>query len=341
MRPCFFFGIKGNPALITKEKPVSQSSSSQPDLYRRITDHIIQAIEAGADAWQMPWHTDGQNLMRPINAANGKPYRGVNVLALWVAAQEQGYDSDRWATYKQWQELGAQVRKGERSSQIVFWKFNDNAAGEGSEESGQADDDSGRRPIIARGYAVFNAAQVDGDPAPLAAPVAVNPESQRIEQAEQFFAATGADIRHGGRRAFYRPSSDHIQMPPFEVFRDAIAYYSVLSHESTHWTGAKPRLDRDLTGRFGTHAYAAEELIAELGAAFLCAQLGLANEPRPDHAAYVSQWLKVLKEDSRAIFTASSKAQQAADYLQSLQPQPAAELAAAPPKRSTAPRFTP
>lgn len=320
---------------------MSHASQSQPDLYRRITDHIIQAIEAGADAWQMPWHSNGQNLLSPVNAASGKPYRGVNVLALWVAAQEQGYGSDRWATYKQWQELGAQVRKGERSSQIVFWKFNDSAPGEGSEESHQADEENARRPIIARGYAVFNATQVDGDPAPPAAPPPARPEMQRIEHAEQFFSATGADIRHGGHRAFYRPSTDHIQMPPFEVFRDVVAYYGVLSHESIHWTGAPPRLDRDLKVRFGTEAYAAEELVAELGAAFLCAQLGLANEPRPDHASYVAQWLKVLKEDSRAIFTASSKAQQAADYLQSLQPQPTSDLSAAPPKRPSAPRFTP
>lgn len=240
----------------------------------------------------------------------------MNVIALWVAAQEQGYSSDRWATYKQWQELGAQVRKGERSSQVAFWKVSDPATSDGAEAEGD-DQQETRRPILARGYAVFNAAQVDNDPAPITAPLPARPEIERIEEAEAFFAAMQADVRHGGARAFYRPTSDHIQMPPFEAFRDAVAYYATLSHEVTHWTGAKSRLDRDLTGRFGSEAYAAEELVAELGAAFLCADLNLANEPRPDHAAYVSSWLKVLREDSRAIFTAASKAQQAADFAHS------------------------
>ena len=180
-----------------------------------------------------------------------------------------------------------------------------------------AEDDGQRRSVLARGYAVFNAEQVDGYEVP---PTPPRPEIQRVQEAERFFEALGADIKHGGNRAFYRPSGDHIQMPNFESFRDAVSYYSVLAHEATHWTGATLRLDRDLSGRFGNAAYAAEELVAELGAAFLCADLGLTNEPRPDHAAYVANWLQVLKEDKRAIFTAAAKAQQAADYVHGLQP---------------------
>lgn len=176
-----------------------------------------------------------------------------------------------------------------------------------------------RRSIIARGYAVFNAEQVDGYDVP---PVPPRPEMQRVQQPEQLFSALGAEIKHGGNRAFYQPASDSIQMPNFESFRDAVSYYSVLAHETVHWTGAKPRLDRDLSRRFGSEAYAAEEHVAELGAAFLSADLGLTNEPRPDNAAYIATWLKVLKDDKRAIFTAAAKAQQAADYAHGLQPQP-------------------
>ena len=164
--------------------------------------------------------------------------------------------------------------------------------------------------------------QVDGYEVP---PTPPRPEIQRVQHAEQFFGALGAEIKHGGNRAFYQPATDTIQLPNFESFRDAVSYYGVMAHEITHWTGAKTRLDRDLSGRFGNEAYAAEELVAELGAAFLSADLGLTNEPRQDNAAYIATWLKVLKDDKRAIFTAAAKAQQAADYahgLQSPEPEP-------------------
>ena len=170
--------------------------------------------------------------------------------------------------------------------------------------------------MFARGYSVFNAAQVDGYAAP-AQPVL--PEAERIGHAEAFFAAIGADIRHGGNRACYVPALDQIRMPPFEAFRDPVAYYATLAHEATHLTGHPSRCARDLRGRFGDEAYAAEELIAELGAAFLCADLALAPEPRPDHAAYVASWLNVLRDDKRAIFTAAAKAQQAADWMHARQ----------------------
>lgn len=287
------------------------SHTSQPSIYQRITDQIVAAIEAGAGTWKMPWHTDGTDITQPINATSGKAYRGINVIALWATAQACGYTGARWATYKQWQELGAQVRKGEKSAPVVFWKIFDKDE-EQTEEPGEND---GRR-FMARGYSVFNAAQVEGYEPP---PAVILPPAVRIGRAEDFFASLGADIRHGGNRAYFQPSTDHIQMPPFEAFRDAVSYYATLSHESTHWTGVKSRLDRYLTGRFGSESYAAEELVAELGAAFLCGCLGLANEPRPDHAAYVASWLKVLRSDNRAIFTAAAKAQQAADHLHSFQ----------------------
>jgi len=290
---------------------------SKPDVYTRITNQIVQSIEAGADAWQMPWHSDGSNILRPVNAFNNKPYRGVNVLALWCAAEEAGYTTDKWATYKQWQESGAQVKKGEKSSTIVFWKMLDQ---DEPSEAPATDEEGQHRRMMARAYSVFNAEQVEGYEAPPApSPL---PEVQRVQHADAFFNALGAEIHHGGARAYYKPSTDHIQMPDFAAFRDALSYYAVLGHESVHWTGAEKRLHRDLSGRFGNEAYAAEELVAELGAAFLCADLGLANEPRPDHAAYAATWLKVLKNDNRAIFTAAAKAQQAVDFAHSLQPQP-------------------
>ena len=330
----FFLRHQGPGALMKKGKRMTttaiktntrrRADKPHTDIYQQITNHIIEAIEAGVGDWRMPWHTDGTSSMRPVNAISGKPYRGVNVLALWCAAQEQGYSSDKWATYKQWQESGAQVRKGEKSSLIVFWKINDATNGEGSdgaEAEGEQPDEPNSRRIFARGYCVFNAEQIEGYTAPpVAAPIIS--EIERIEGAEQFFAGLGAEIRHGGNRAFYRPGTDHIQMPHFESFRDAVAYYATLAHEVTHWTGAKTRLDRDLSGRFGNEAYAGEELVAELGAAFLAADLSLANEPRPDHAAYVASWLKVLRSDTRAIFTAAAKAQQAIDYAHGLQPVP-------------------
>lgn len=296
--------------------------ANRSDIYRTVTDRIIAAIEAGAGDWRMPWHVlpnDAASVM-PVNAASRKAYRGVNVLSLWIAAQEAGYPSGIWATYKQWQELGAQVRKGEKSTLIVFWKVFDRDTGRDDETGREDDEESGpeRRRFMARGYHVFNCAQVDGYAAP------ANPASptdhERIEAAETFFAALHAEIRHGGNRAFYAPGPDMVQMPPFDAFRDPRAYYATLAHELTHWTGHKSRCDRDLKGRFGSDSYAAEELVAELGAAFLCADLGLASEPRPDHAAYIETWLKVLKGDNRAIFTAAAKAQQAADWMHARHP---------------------
>jgi antirestriction protein ArdC len=302
---------------MTKTTPLQ----SQPDIYTRITNQIIAAIEAGADAFQMPWHFDGASA-RPVNATTGKAYRGANVLALWCAASDAGYSSDQWATYKQWSEKGAQVRKGEKSSSIVFWKSLEGQESADAQPEGDEGNGAGSRRFVARSYNVFNAEQIEGYQAPVRPQ---RPDVTRLDHADSFFNALGADIRHGGGRAYYRPATDHIQMPPFEAFRNTVAYYSTLSHEVTHWTGAKTRLERDLNGRFGNEAYAAEELIAELGAAFLCADLGLANEPRPDHAAYVANWLQVLKNDKRAIFTAAAKAQQAVDFAHDLQPQPRGE----------------
>ena len=287
------------------------TDTDRRDIYQIVTDRIIAAIEAGAGDWKMPWHITKGSGAIPCNVASSRTYRGINVVVLWAAAQAAGYTQPIWGTYKQWQERGAQVRKGEKAAPVVFWKLLDQA-------ETQEDEEGQRSRCIARGYHVFNAAQVDGYEAP-GLPVTSEPE--RIECAEAFFAALGATIRHGGSRAFYSPGLDVIQMPPFPAFCDPVAYYGTLAHEATHWSGHKSRCNRGLSGRFGSESYAAEELVAELGAAFVCAELGLASEPRPDHAAYIDNWLKVLRGDKRAIFTAAAAAQRAADWMHQHQPQ--------------------
>jgi len=294
-----------NKSLVSRE-PLN-SKQERLDVYQRVTNQIIEAIEQGVDAWQMPWH---RHATTPRNALTGKSYRGVNVLSLWATAAALQYRCGIWATYAQWTELGAQVRKGEKASLAVFWKFRDQDT-----ETEEGEEQPAKRGPIARGYSVFNADQVDGYALP---DVPALPETERDYPVDYFFAVLTADIRHGGGRAFYNKQEDYIQLPDFAAFKDPAAYYATLAHESIHYTAAPHRLDRDLKGRFGDESYAAEELVAELGAAFLCAALGVENQPRPDHAAYVQNWLKVLRNDNRAIFTAASKAQAAAEWLHSL-----------------------
>lgn len=294
-------------------------AESRTDIYQRVTDRIVAAIEAGLAEGKagMPWHRKshgGTATGLPMNAASKTSYRGVNVPVLWATADAAGYGTGLWATYKQWGEMGGQVRKGEQGTPVVYWKItkpSERGNTDGEDEAG-----GGKRgSFFVRYYNVFNLAQVDGATLPPDTAPEL-PECERIAHAEAFVAALpGLDLRHGGGMAFYMPSQDRVQMPPFADFKNAEGSYSVLYHELTHWVGGKSRLDRDLTGRFGSASYAAEELVAELGAAFLCASQALSSEPRPDHAKYVQSWLHALKNDKRAIFTAAAKAQQAADWL--------------------------
>ncbi len=278
------------------------------DIYTRITDEIVAAIETGVATYRMPWHHDGSSIARPRNVASAKPYRGANVIILWAAAQRAGYSSGLWGTYRQWAQLGAQVRKGERATCIVFWRVS--GSGETEPEAEEPGPHRGR--CFARGYSVFNAAQVDGYDPPAPALLA---ESARIAEAEAFYAALEIPTVHAGSEAFYRPSTDTVHVPPFAAFRDGASHYSTLFHEAVHATAAPHRCDRDLSGRFGSEAYAFEELIAETGSAMLLADLGIAVHPRPDHAAYIASWLKVLRNDSSAILTAASRAQAAVDWM--------------------------
>lgn len=283
------------------------------DIYQKITDKIVTALEQGVRPWHKPWNAEhaAGRITRPLRA-NGIPYRGINILMLWAEAMAKGYAAPLWLTYKQAQELGGQVRKGEAGACVVY--ANTITRTETDQETGTEEE---RSIPFMKGYTVFNAEQVDGLPAQfyaLAAP-ALDP-IQRIAQAEAFFAATGADIRHGGNQAFYSSSDDRVQMPPFEAFQDAESYYASLAHEMTHWTKHPTRLDRNLgRKKWGDEGYAMEELVAELGAAFICADLELTPAPRDEHAAYIAGWLKVLKDDKRAIFSAAAYAQAAADHL--------------------------
>ena len=278
-------------------------------LYESITAKIVADLEKGVRPWSKSWN-GGNSISRPLRA-NGEPYRGINTLLLWAAAAERGFTAPIWMTYKQAAALGGHVRKGEKGSQVVY------SSTLLTKETGESGEETEKKIPFLKSYTVFNVEQIADLPDGIlsARDFPLNPET-RIEHAEAFFAATSADIRHGGDRAFYSPKADFIQMPPFEAFHGAEAYYAVLAHEATHWTGGQSRLDRSFEGnRFGDANYAMEELVAEIGAAFICADLGLSPEPRADHADYIGAWLKVLKGDTRAIFTAASQAQRAADYL--------------------------
>lgn len=265
-----------------------------------------------------PWSGDNAaaRITRPLRY-NGAPYSGINILVLWSSALDQGFRSPIWMTFRQALELNAHVRKGEKGSLVVYansiTKTEQNGDGE----------DTDRQIYLLRSYTVFNVEQIDNlpeqyyvRPEPRFTPV------QRIGHADTFFAATGADIRYRGGRAYYAQESDYIQLPSIESFRDQESFYATLAHESTHWTKHPSRLHRDFGQKiWGDEAYACEELVAELGAAFLCADLELTPEVQDDHASYIASWLKVLKDDNRAIFRAAAHAQRAVNYLHSLQPE--------------------
>src|SRR5215471_14566322 len=277
-----------------------------PDLYQTVTNKIISQLErTDLGQWTTPWH---RNSEMP-RSGDGRPYRGVNILVLWSAAIERNYTSPVWATYKQWAKHKCQVRRGERAEMVVFYKkmFSYNIDSQKDEER-----------LMARAFFVFNSQQVDNYQ-----PVEKQEldATERCIQADDYFHnITDAEVRYGGNRAYYSPTHDFISLPEYASFKDAHSYYSTLGHEHIHWTGASSRLNRELLqSRFGSEAYAFEELVAELGAAFLCAQLGLSNEPRLDHSQYLQQWLKVLGSDKKAIFTAASRAQRAMDYLNAYQ----------------------
>lgn len=289
------------------------------DIYQTVTDQIIQALEAGTPPWLPPWQ--GGEFSLPENFASGHRYRGINILLLHLAAMNRGYNVSRWFTFKQALELGGHVRKGESGTQIVFFKQLEIA------EQVDAGDPQRRVIPLLRSFSVFNIAQVDGLPES-SIPALPRHEWDPLAAAEMLLADSGAQIQHGGNRAYYRPSDDIIQLPPREWFPTAADYYATALHELTHWTGAPSRCNRPLGRRHGIDAYAYEELVAEMGAAFACAHCHL--PARMEHASYIDSWLQALRNDKRLILSAASKAQAAADYLLELSaPATASEAQAA------------
>ena len=280
------------------------------EVYESTTNAIVAAIEEGAGTWSMPSLAEG--LAFPCNPTTGKRYRGGNVVGLWMSAIRNEWTCGGWATYKQWASIGAQVRKGEKGTgALLFMPTVDKHTVEDTRTGDTVTVVANRRGF-ARRFVVFNAAQVDG----YVPKVAQRDTFDQIEGAERFFSAVGARVEHRNEgRAYYRPGDDLIVLPPFATFEDAGSYYGTSAHEHAHWTGHKSRLDRVYGQRFGDDAYAMEELTAELSAAFTCAVLGISPTPRPDHAAYLSGWLKVLKSDARVLHGIASKAQAATDHL--------------------------
>lgn len=285
----------------------SNSTMTKLDLHQAVTNQIISSMER-AQKCEIPWKAGASST--PMSIASEKAYKGINILVLWSVAQEMNYASGVWGTYKQWAAKGGQVRKGEKSTRVVFYKTYEKEKVNGEKEA----------RFAASTFRVFNASQVEGiAPEELPCLAIVRPDI------EEFAKRTGAEIQTDEGSAYYNPLRDFIGMPAQERFfgdgcEDATeSYYSTLLHELVHWTGHKDRCDRDTQKRFGDKGYAMEELVAELGAAFLCAELGISSEPRKDHASYLASWLQVLKSDPKAIFTAASAASKAVGYLTSLQ----------------------
>lgn len=288
----------------------AENTTKSQDLYAQVTQKIIAALEAGTRPWTRPWKTtDGPTFAKPMRST-GEPYRGINVLLLWGTALERGYISSRWFTFNQARAAGAHVRKGEQGAMVVYaGRF------EPKDDAEDAAEDASRRQgaMYLRAYTVFNAEQLDGLAVDVDASASGSPQALS-DEIQGYFERVGAKVVHGGDLACYMPGVDVVQLPPPAVFKDAHAYCATRAHELIHWTGHPARLAREFGQRFGDSAYAFEELVAELGAAFVCADLGISTDTREDHAAYLQSWLHVLRADKRAIFTAATQAQRAADY---------------------------
>ncbi len=277
------------------------------DIYQDVTNRIVAALEAGTPPWLRPWSGGLERI--PTNGMSRRPYRGINCVLLTLEAQLRGFSRNTWLTYRQASELGAQVRGGERGTTVTFYKLH--------EVPSEAEDQAQARVVpLLRSFTVFNVAQIDSLPERLQQPAAEPEGWASIVAPEKLLADSGAKIEHGGFAAFYSPEDDRIQLPERGLFADAGSYYATALHELSHWSGHPSRLNRQLGRRFGENAYAVEELIAEISSAFVCAACKL--EGKLQHASYIADWIKILKSDQRAVFTAAAKAQQAADYIEGL-----------------------
>lgn len=300
-----------------KETTARRARANAPsrDIYAEVTARIIHELKKGRLPWVQPWGRPngagtGASPGLPRNALTGRNYSGVNVLILWGAVIDAGYPSQSWLTFRQAQEAGGNVRKGEHGTIVVYAdRFTPEAEKQRARQTGE---NAKAIPFLKR-FTVFNVAQCEGVRRGLAADPAPLPERQIVPVAEAVIAASGVDFRIGGDRAFYVPSADYVQVPPQPAFFEQINFYRTALHELTHATGHPSRLGRTLLNAFGSKDYAREELVAEMGSAFLCAALGIV--PTVRHSDYLASWLEVLREDNRAIFRAASAASKAADWL--------------------------
>ena len=294
--------------------PAHKSFSDRTSLYQEITDKIIRELEQGRVPWVQPWLGSEGGTAAPLglpkNAATGRAYSSINILVLWGAVAERGFTTQKWLTFRQALKLGAHVKKGERGTTVVyadrFIPYRERA------RAAETGDEPDAIPFLKR-FTVFNVDQCADLPANIAPPPETIAENLILPQAEALIVATGAEIRIGGTRAFYVPSADYIQVPSPATFFEPINFHRTVCHELGHWSGAPNRLNRDLSGGFGSSSYAREELVAEMTGAFVCAALSIV--PTVRHADYLANWLEVLREDNRAIIRAASAASKAADYL--------------------------
>lgn len=295
----------------------SRTSTSRRDLYQQVTDTIIKQLDAGTVPWQQPWKSESRRLLNlPQNSVTSKRYRGINILLLWSSALEQNFQSSEWASFKQWKQKGEVIRKGEKGSMIVYYDTFEK----------EVDGEIKNIPFL-KMSTVFNRCQLVG----YVPEQEIKPETtslfERLSLVEEFVKNTNAVIEHNGDQACYIPSIDKIHMPLADTFVDtqdcnaAENYYATLHHELVHWTGSTTRLNRNMGKKFGDISYAAEELVAELGAAFLCADFGLQTVDKGNHASYIDHWRQVLSQDKHCLIAAASEASKAVDYLQGLQPE--------------------
>lgn len=292
------------------------TKSSRTDIYQEVTDIIIQQLEKGTIPWLQPWEGNNFSFDIPQNSTSGKNYRGINIILLWVAAQQKCFNSNEWATFKQWSSLDQSIRKGEKGSKIVFFDTL-----EREDENGEIK----KIPYLKQSV-VFNKTQlVDFDPKDESKPVKPG-LAQRVEKVEAFIANTGVIIEQPYHQACYNRLTDKVCMPDRSMFVDTLGcsategYYATLLHEMTHWTGHTRRLNRIFGKRFGDKQYAVEELVAELGAAFTCTELGISRPEKENHAAYIANWLNALRENKYFVLAAASEASKASEYLHKLQP---------------------
>ena len=286
--------------------------SDRPTLYQEVTDKIIAELEAGRMPWVQPWGRPGINasLGLPQNAATGRKYSGINILILWSAVVERGFTGQSWLTFRQALALGAHVRKSEKGTTVVYAdRFVPDGERTRAEEAGEEPE---AIPFLKR-FTVFNTDQCADLSTDVSAAAPPAPENLILPQAEALIHATGADLRIGGDRAFFSPADDYIQLPPPAAYFEPINWHRTVFHELGHWSGHAARLNRDLSGRYGSPAYSREELVAEMASAFVCAALSIA--PTVRHADYLGAWLEVLREDNRTIIRAASAASKAADYV--------------------------